>query len=542
MENGSHRRKILATGAVVGGLVLLALGLRLLGIRLGLPFVHHWDEVWIAQGASSMLRHHDDVPTSYQYGAPLMRLTVLGYKVLALVSHRALSPNDEVLLRWVARVVSALISSSGVIGMYLAGRYATGDKAFVEGRSTRAQGLAAAFLYATASELVIHGRYGVTDATLAAMAAWALGLSALYVARGRLYQGVLALLAAGIGFAFKIPGLPIALIPFLALALRPPAKGPRAVYRLLLVGAVPIVGLCFLALNPHVIDQWQHALRDITARIAQTKNGGFPAFLLRKPGLPHLASALWALCTVMWSRNLVVGLVIAAVALFGLFVGCSERRLTVWIGVVYAAAAALEMALPNRTFLVRNYLIVTPVLALGFGLGFSALWARLAARLERPPVVAALMLAPLVAFGGLRTWQAVENQRKSVDPRMRAMDFIERARGGRNVTVAFTPSVVGSDAIGARRGSRRDLLRPGVTILPREVRTAKEAAASDADYVVTASYRVREKYYPYVPQWFFQSVPGYKVLDRVEPNPYEHNFNVTTTWDGRVAVVVLGKR
>src|SRR5579859_5129207 len=82
----------------------LALTLRLLGLRFGLPYFHHWDEVWVVENTKSMLRTLDAEPATYQYGAPISLISALLFRVLdALQPHRMLDPDNGSLMRLLSR-------------------------------------------------------------------------------------------------------------------------------------------------------------------------------------------------------------------------------------------------------------------------------------------------------------------------------------------------------------------------------------------------------------------------------------------------------
>jgi len=117
---------------VVGLAALLALGLRLLGIRLGLPFFHHWDECWVVDSAKKMLQTEDWEPSTYQYGAPLSAIAAWIWVTISELWPKVhfYDPSDGITMRLIGRIVTAVISSAGAGGVYLAARYATpGDDA-----------------------------------------------------------------------------------------------------------------------------------------------------------------------------------------------------------------------------------------------------------------------------------------------------------------------------------------------------------------------------------------------------------------------------
>jgi 4-amino-4-deoxy-L-arabinose transferase-like glycosyltransferase len=525
-----------------GGVALFALLLRALGLRMGLPYYHHWDEVWITQSARSMLEHHDDLPLSFHYGAPLMVLTAAGFRVVSLFQH--VSPGDEVLLRWIGRVLSVAISASGAAAIYLATRPMAARIGLARPRWAA---LAAGLFYASAAEMVTHARYDVTDAIIAALCAWSLAGASLYGSGRRLGAAIASVVAAGLAFAFKVPGLIVGLIPIGALVVVPARSTWR--HRLVLVGAVPALGLIFLALNHHVLTSWQRAFGDIAGRLQQIREGGVPTFLQRDPGLDHLGAALWAMIATIPSRHVWLSLILSAVSVAGLVHLLHKRDPIAAVGVGFAVVALLNLTLPNRAFLVRNYLVEFPVLAVGFGIGVARLAGWLTPRLPaRFPVLGWQMaaFAMVVAPSAIALGEAIQNQRLSVDARIRALNFVAasvEAHNPEGTTVAFARTVAGAGAIGTKPHVRGLLTRPGVRVTG-DVSSCAEAAASGATYVITASTRSPDpaKFFPYQEEWPFQDCPGFERVAFFPENPYEHSFVVTPTWDGRANALVLRRR
>ncbi len=200
--------------AVLVCIVALGVALRLLGISFGLPFHHHWDEGWIADSAAGMLRRHDGIPGSYQYGEPLMRLTEVVFGLLRWIHHQGgdvTSVDAETTVYLAARIATAVVSSTGIVAMYFAVRSSRRDVA-----GSGAAALGAALLYAVASELVLHSRYAVTDACLVALTAWTLAATAVYLTRRTVAWGIVSALAAGVTCAFKVPGIMTTSIPLFA--------------------------------------------------------------------------------------------------------------------------------------------------------------------------------------------------------------------------------------------------------------------------------------------------------------------------------------
>jgi hypothetical protein len=448
----SERRlgNLRAVGLVALAIVaVLGATLRLLGIGFGLPYHHHWDEVWITESVLGMARRHDGVPASYQYGAPLMRIDEAAFLVVRWLRDASGDPSvaeAQSTLYRVSRWVTAVLSSTGVVAVFVAAR-----RPRAEAWASTVRAVAAALLYAVSSELVLHARYAVTDACLASFTAWTLGFAALYLDGGRLAWGVAAVLAAGVTCAFKMPGIVTTLIPLfatLALYSRAPRAGrERRVYRALLLATVPVVLATYVALNPHVVDRSHDAFHDLWMRYRQTKEGGFSSVYLRRPGLPHLASALVGIATQFPSRVAAVSLAVTAVSLWGIARDVRQRDLPTATAAAYAACLVLSVALPNRTFLYRNYLVVMPVLCIGFGGG---------RRGARRGGARAAGRAAVPAAGGSRG----DRRRRSRGPRRPPP-----ARRPRRATAAGRPARPGARLdrrAGDRRGScgrRADMVR-----------------------------------------------------------------------------------
>jgi hypothetical protein len=546
-------------------LAIVALGLivRWLGLRLGLPYFHHWDEVLITNSARGMIIRGDDYPSTYTYGAPLMRLCALGYRAavaLGLPGSRGALLNDEVYLRVVGRAIAATLSGTGTLALYLLGRFTT--------RSGRAA-LLAALLFAVGAELVWHARFLVTDASVVTLTAWTLALTAGYARTRSLALGLAAVVLAGITFSFKLTGLATAVLPAGALALlvprslgdTPPAPsdaGGRALlslaHRALLVAAVPLVFALFLFFNPHVRDQWRLAFSDWEGITRHYREGHVKPFSEREPGLEHVLSALWFLAAQALHTSQAAALALTAVALLGLSIAVRRAELVVLLGIAHAAAVVLAMALPNRAYLTRMYMPALPILCLGFGIGLD----RLLDRLEHGPLAGLdttrkhgtartavrWATAACAAFVASNTiYQSARCEQLSADARTRALDAAEALALAehRTLTLAPTPALYGSLSMGGNGGLMRYLARPHIHRLD-EVADARAAAGSGADLILLASHRDLKKIWPYEEQWVFTSVPGYTEVERFPYNPYEHRLELVPTWDGRSSAVLLRKQ
>jgi 4-amino-4-deoxy-L-arabinose transferase-like glycosyltransferase len=437
------------------------------------------------------------------------------------------------------------VASSGIVAVYLAARRS--DPASWTGRR---RALAAALLYAVAWQLVLHGRYAVTDACLAALTAWTLAVTAQYLATRRVRWGIAAAFAAGVAFAFKAPGVVTALIPgFAALLLlaRAGRSGQRrAGHAAVLASIAPVLVVTYVVLNPHVVDRSHDAFHDLAVRYRQTHDGGFSSAYIRRPGIDHLASASFAIAARFASRSTVVSLAVSGLAAWGIVRDVRRRRPLAIVAAAYAVCLVLSVALPNRAFLYRNYIVVIPAMCVGFGAGAVYL-GRAVAGLGRPwrgAVSVALAGAAVVALVVLPAAEAIATQENRSDARVLALAWIAGQPGGDGGTgVAVTPAVFGKRTLGGYKELRDavDPLLPGLAT--HEVEACPDPANGPL-YVVSASYRDTHKAPPSDPWeevWWFRECPGYEQAAAFGPRPVAVDLGAYPTWYGRVAVVVLRK-
>jgi hypothetical protein len=107
------------------------------------------------------------------------------------------------------------------------------------------------------------------------------------------------------------------------------------------------------------------------------------------------------------------------------------------------------------------------------------------------------------------------------------------ARG--RASVACTPEII-QDHDGPRLAVRDALRRRNLVFLP-DVEDAQAAEKSRADYVVVTS--MFDLGGEWGDRFRFTEVPGYRLAMRFEANPYENNWEITSTWSGRFNAIVL---
>jgi hypothetical protein len=503
----------------------LALALRVLGIRFGLPYYHHWDEGWITDSAANMLQKPWWEPRIYHYGAPLPWAIALTTRALGfLFPHRLFDPNDGALLHLIGRWITAILSSSGAIATYLAARHATlGD------RGAQIRAIYAGIAYATAAELVSHGRYAVTDANIAALVAWTLAFGALYARGGRLLWAACTMITASVAVAFKITAAPILVIP-LGLVLVRRLALPKRARIVALALALPLGAVVFFALNPNVLLHWMKAMGDISVRMNQYSRGGVPEFLVRHRGLDHLGAILYAIFFQIFHRWPLASAALAALSFGGLGRALRARSLVCLAGAAHSLILVLGLAVTSRAFLLRNYLVVVPILCVGLGFAMEALHARF--RGIAPAV--ALAAAFGAFFVAVPCAQAARTEMLTTDARLRALDWIDASHGSRRATIAFTPEVA-VDATADRGDIRTILQRRSLDNMP-DVADEARVQAYKPDFVMIVSH---PDFSGRGDIWPFRSVPGYREVARFDSNPYEHNYDISPTWMGRFNVIVL---
>ena len=538
------RRIISAKGrwafAIALTVVFIAgLAARLLGLRLGLPYVHHWDECWIIWNTQKMLEPRAPVPVTYQYGAPLSACIAFCVKLRNIWPWGLrIAFDDEVKLRWIGRGVSAVLSSTGTLAMYVAGR-----NLGLRARSRSRLGLYAAVTYAMAYELVTHARYAVTDAPLAAFVAWSLASSAAFLRTRRLRWVGLSFSFATLAFGFKFTALPTFAIPVLCLMVATnPVEGRLRWVRGALISSAPVIAIGgFLLLNPQFVGSFKQAVSDLAQRMAQTRDGGFSHCYVHEPGIDHLTHVLWALSGHTLSRSVTLACVLTSSAVIGVWWAVNRWSKIMLIVTIHAMIVVVGLAVSARTLVLRNYLTAVPFMCLGVGIALERFrgWAIERQGSNSTRWLGMLPEVLLVTLTAVTLHDSVANAGQSEDSRTYALKWVG-ANAAANSTLSITPSVVNSLTGDAARE-----IRTWAGQGPRFVKQSQSCVdlqRDQPDYVVSASYRGPDT--PAVDfdeRWFFTACPGYRKVATFNANPYECTFSVYPTWMGRVSTVVLAR-
>jgi hypothetical protein len=362
----------------------VALGLRLWGIRQGLPYAYNADEnAHFVPGAIGLFGHgmnpHYFVnPPAYTY--LLHAVFAVWFGGRAGVSNTyALHPTEVFV---VARVTAAVVGTIAVGLVYLAGAK------FAD----RRVGLLAAALMAVAFLPVFYSHLALNDVPTLAPIALSLWGTAGVLRDGRLRWYVLAGVGLGLACATKYTG-GIVLVPLLAAAGVQLASGRRSVaFGGLVLAGVLALG-AFVVANPFAVldfaafrDGLNHqasAAEDELGKLGLTQPSGHLyyvwTFTWGLGFVPFVAGVLGALGTLVWDRRLALVLIPAPI-LYVLFMGTQERYFGRWLMPVFPILCILAAwavvrgaeALTRRAPLVRPALYALgAVLLIGQGVVYS---------------------------------------------------------------------------------------------------------------------------------------------------------------------------
>lgn len=340
--------------AAVGGLLLVALGLRLWGVKTGLPFIYNADEnAHFVPRAIGMFGHslNPDYfinPPAYTY--LLHVVFALRWGGQGVQDAYAADPGDVFVL---ARVAAAVLGTLAVGLLYVAGARLFED---------RRVGLIAAALLAVAFLPVFYSHFALNDVpTLAPLCLALVGIAGV-LRRGTAADYAIA--GAGIGLACATKytaGIVVVCLLAAAAASGGPADRGDRIRRLLLAGVAAL--LAFLIANPYALLDFGSFKDGLTEQSSTSNDGGGKLGLTDENGLRYyLGSLTWGFGWLPAAAALggAVGLalrdrrralvLVPALVLFVLFMGTQDRFFARWLLPVFpllcllAAWAAVALA------------------------------------------------------------------------------------------------------------------------------------------------------------------------------------------------------
>ena len=283
-----------------------------------------------------------------------------------------------------------------------------------------------------------------------------------------------------------------------------------------------------------MILHWSKAIMDINVRMNQYARGGVPEFIARMQGPEHFAAILYALFFQMFHRWPLASAVLASLAFSGVARAIRGRSLVTIAGAVHAAVVVLGLSISSRAFLLRNYLVVVPVLVrrvlVRDGVDPRA---HARSRPSRYPSRSRASFARVLRRGAVRAGRSHRGAR--TDARSAPLDWIS-ARATKPSTVVAAMPDLGLDeaAIRANPPFRAPAPEPRLHARCRERRRGPSVAPRFHHGRLAPRFLGRGDVWPRS----FRS-PGYRDVAHFDSNPYEHNFDVTPTWMGRFNVIVL---
>ncbi|HUN78525.1 MAG TPA: glycosyltransferase family 39 protein [Solirubrobacteraceae bacterium] len=388
--DASHARLWIWAGLAL--VLALALGLRLWGIRQGLPYSYNADEdAHFVPRAIGIFQlgwnpHYFENPPAYTYLLHLVFAVWLGGE-RGVVHAFATNPTA---VFTTARVTAALLGTAAVWLLYMAGA-----RLFDRGVA-----LLAAALQAVAFLPVFYAHLAVNDVpTLAPLTLSLLG-TALVLRSGRLRWYLLAGAGLGLGCAAKYTA-GIVLLPLLAAAaanyIADPRQGPRVLLGLLLAGACALA--CFVAANPYSVLDFHAFAQGIQhqSSVSAESEG--------KLGAPHESGIFYYLWSFTWG----LGWVPALAALGGaVTVWRRERRLG-WVLVPAPLLYLAFMGAEDRYF-GRWLLPIFPIVSLLAAL-FALQCAAFAARRGPRPLALGLGAFATLALCGQGLLYSIHSDR-----------------------------------------------------------------------------------------------------------------------------------
>jgi hypothetical protein len=336
------RRRPSAFAVALGLILLLALALRVWGLRTGLPFVYNVDEgAHFVPRAIGFFDHTYDPgyfinPPSFTYLLHFAFWVRWGGD--GVREQFAADPTPVFAL---ARAFSAVLGTAAV------GLLAwLGVRLF-----DRRVALVAAFLLAVAFLPVHYGHFALNDSpTLAPLVLSLVGAAGIYQ-RGHTGDYVLAGVGLGLATATKYTAA-IGVLPIVAAAALGPGDLKRRLRDLVLAGAVSLAA--FFVANPHALLSFHQFRTGLREQSEASSDGGGKLGLANQHGLTYYAGTLaWGLGIVPALAALggAVALLVrdrrlAAVLLplpvvYLLFMGTQDRFFARWLLPVYPVLALL---------------------------------------------------------------------------------------------------------------------------------------------------------------------------------------------------------
>ncbi|HEX6695834.1 MAG TPA: glycosyltransferase family 39 protein [Solirubrobacteraceae bacterium] len=369
----------------LGVVLVVALGLRLWGVRQGLPYAYNADEnAHFVPGAIGLFGHGWDPhyfvnPPAYTYLLHVVFDVWFGGR--AGVSKALATNPTEVFV--VARVTAGVVGTLAVWLVYLAGARLFG----------RAVGLLAAALLAVSFLAVFYSHLALNDVPTLAPIALSLWGTAGVLRSGRVWDYLLAGVGLGLACATKYTG-GIVLLPLLTAAgfqFAAPGGPGRALRGTVLAGLVAVAA--FLVANPYALldfaafrDGLQHqadAAEDVAGKLGLTQTSGHLYYLWTFTwglGWVPLVAAVGGAVALGFEDRRALAVFGPAPVAYVTFMGTQERFFGRWLLPIfpivcilgaYAIVRLAQLAARRMPALGPAVAVLGAVLLLGQGIVYS---------------------------------------------------------------------------------------------------------------------------------------------------------------------------
>jgi len=475
----------------------------------GIDFGYHWDEFYQIWASRAMVGNGVFLTRPYTYpgvGMLLLLVPVLddGLRALGhigdarpvLTAMGAAMDAPGFLLK--ARTAFLVVSALGILWVFLAGCVLT---------RRWWQATLAAAIYGLSWELAYHARWLANDCLLAQFSALCLLMLALHHRSGRSGWLWAAAIAAGLATGTKYQGVLLVAPVMLCAMMRGPATFWQRAAGVVAVGAISVA--TYLVTTPGtVLDpiHFEDGLRTLIAKYVD-KHMGYTV----RAGFPHLWLLLRYLGLNLFSPYMPIAFGFFAAAIAGAVLYLREDRRLAALLLSFPVLLAVFFCWKYQIFVVRNFLLLAPFLALLSARGL----AEALLRLRWPAARTGLAVVIGCALAANAVWliSAGESIRRRDDYGAYALEAVAHVRNHPGTRFRVSPKVA---SLAAERG---------VSLPPNA------NAQGNPDEVV---FFAKGEGAPH-PLWTVND----PWLTRAVFGPREINFNYYSTWEGYDRVVVM---
>jgi hypothetical protein len=457
---------------VLGGILLLAIGLRFLGIRQSLPYIDNPDEPTATLGAIKMLQTGDLNPHYFRWGSLLIYVQfILALpQFLAGVSGGQFSNLQEIStdgFYLIGRIFSATLGVATIFLVWLIGRKLYNS----------AVGLLAAFILTVIRLHAEHSKYITPDVTVTFFATLALFFAVNIFQTGKqkwyLWVGVSAGLAAGTKYNVAIVLVLVVLAHFFCDVEK---RG-----KLIWIGqSVLLAGITYLFTTPFTILDLTGWLNEMAFQILH--------YAVEGHGGVASSGAAWSAYIKYTYNEVFVGIGIVVLA-GAILVPLVRQKREDWLLLALPAVGYLFFS-AAKTHFSRNLLPLVPPLAI-----LSAVFLIIVAnfsynvflnktRLKQSVSVGVIVVLLTLVFFSVSLWDSVQNTRyyMQTDTRVTAGNWmVENIPAGAKLRMEQ-----GAPYLPAGRYKEADQRRP---IGGRDLAWYK---SEGYDYLIAVSYQYRD--------------------------------------------------